>query len=231
MYTLEENKICTRCGIMHPLSNFGKNKRGKNGLAIYCRPCLRKMTSDYNARNRLERAAGVRRRYRELNPERDLSGKNKCEAIELGKKTYIGKPCKVCGEREKLVSSSNCTNCAKKRIESGDFAKTHRKYRQTGKGKARNALQNAKRRTRQKNCEILLTENGKLDIQKIYSECPKGWEVDHIIPLNGKTVCGLHVPWNLKAKPKYINRMKSNKEIWEYGTFVDKCLFDSLWTE
>jgi hypothetical protein len=37
------------------------------------------------------------------------------------------------------------------------------------------------------------------------------WEVDHIIPLRSKTVCGLHVECNLRVIPKPVNRSKGNK--------------------
>lgn len=48
-------------------------------------------------------------------------------------------------------------------------------------------------------------------IALIYANTPKGCHVDHIIPLNGKNVCGLHVEGNLTYLPEKLNMAKGNK--------------------
>lgn len=62
-----------------------------------------------------------------------------------------------------------------------------------------------------------LTKSQRQDIANIYSDCALKTastgikhEVDHIVPLRSKLVCGLHVGWNLQVIESYKNKQKSN---------------------
>lgn len=55
-------------------------------------------------------------------------------------------------------------------------------------------------------------------VEKVYEEARmmtllmgESWHVDHVIPLQGKLVSGLHVHTNLQLLPALVNQQKKNK--------------------
>ena len=80
------------------------------------------------------------------------------------------------------------------------------------------ALVNFRRRRFKDATPKWLTKEDKKAIRQLYIDAMTvtrvtgtPYVVDHIIPLNGESVSGLHVPWNLRVMTREENLKKSNK--------------------
>lgn len=62
----------------------------------------------------------------------------------------------------------------------------------------------------------IIAKQYRKQILSFYKNTPKGFQVDHIIPIMHKDVCGLHVPWNLQYLSPIDNNKKNNH--WD-GTY------------
>lgn len=127
--------------------------------------------------------------------------------------------------REKLLLKQK--NCSKKkdyskrrykekreeiRAKQGQYAKT-----QTAKSK-KAARQSKRRASKIEATPSWLDKNHHEQIENFYwlardlnVVTGETYHVDHIIPLKGENVCGLHVPWNLQVLPSDLNLQKSNR--------------------
>jgi hypothetical protein len=94
------------------------------------------------------------------------------------------------------------------------------KYKKTDKARARYSKYakvhtgrvNAKNKAREVNKIKRLPKWANLNkIKEIYENCPKGSVVDHIVPLQGKNVSGLHIETNLQYLTPEVNLRKGNK--------------------
>ena len=76
----------------------------------------------------------------------------------------------------------------------------------------------ARRRKHREATPKWLTKKEKSEIRELYKiaitmskTTGEQYVVDHIVPLRGEGVCGLHVPWNLRVITQEENLKKSNK--------------------
>lgn len=120
--------------------------------------------------------------------------------MRLGLSRYHGPVCPKDGSTLRRVKQQDCSTC---------HHEAAKRYRKTPKGAA------YRKASRLKYKQRLVTQcppwADKKAIRWFYREAQKlGLEVDHVIPLKGELVCGLHVHTNLQLLTSEENARKRN---------------------
>jgi hypothetical protein len=140
----------------------------------------------------------------------------------ISKKRYFGIDCEKCGLNERFLVNNICVHCARNNMKPLSKEANERKkklkrlwdIKNSKKIAAYNAAQNKRKKTASPKW---LSKSDKNKMMEFYINRPEGYECDHIIPLFGKTVCGLHVYWNMQYLKTVENNRKSNKLLPEYA--------------
>lgn len=116
-----------------------------------------------------------------------------------------GKPCVNGHIAERRVIDRRCVECAKARS-----LRAMKRWRTNNpeKARARNRIVQAKRKAAKLQRIPLWVDLEAIDA--FYLACPDGMHVDHIVPLQGDNVSGLHVLNNLQYLEASENLSKSN---------------------
>ena len=141
-------------------------------------------------------------KYRHLQTKWLKTEKGIASKKETVKKYYQNNKNKLIEYRKKYNSATN-------NFHSKEWKKMHPERLQ--------ALSAKRRSAKIRRMPNWLNAGHRLEIDSVYALC-NAWRsigfdyhVDHIAPLQGKSVSGLHVPWNLQILPAKENISKGNR--------------------
>ena len=206
-----ETKACTKCKEIKPLSLFRVDSRLKSGRGSQCQKCIAVKALESRNRN-IEKARTSFTNWQKQNPTKDTerklkwAKKNRERTLEIGRNYYYrNKEARLAKQKEAREK-----NPEYHRQKTNEWRKNNMGYVISA-----NALRHANKLQR---TPKWLTKEDKKKIKGLYDEARKltvttgqQYHVDHIIPLQGKLVSGLHVPNNLQILHWKENLSKRHK--------------------
>lgn len=193
-------KTCTKCGVEKPLAEFSAQKRGKYGVRSECKSCVAVARKAYYAAHREEAKAYTRAFYAAHiapNKERKQARRKASYAarVELEKAKM----------REYYAANRDKIAAAQKEWRSVNKPAI-RKH-----SSARRAAEAKRKPTWFSELDAFVFEQA--NELAFMREATTGvkWHVDHVIPLRGKSVSGLHVWNNVAVIPAVANLRKGNQ--------------------
>jgi tRNA nucleotidyltransferase/poly(A) polymerase len=189
-------KKCQLCPEPKPLSEFNKRSASPDGLAYICKECNKKASKNYQAKN-----------IQEINLKRKVYREENKQQIAISYKAW------------QLANPEKANANARKWVEKNKEKSRKSKMRYFSANLERHCAQQNKRRATKLNATPKWLTDFDYDYMlSIYTQAKQleildGIErhVDHIVPLRGKNVSGLHVPWNLQILTATENISKNNK--------------------
>ncbi len=185
-------KMCSQCGIKKDVSEFHKHKRKADGLNNICKVCKKKNYYLVADRERARRRKNYREnREKELENNRRWQRENRTESREANKRWRDENPEKMKASKRNWLKNNLAKNAASAML-----------YHTSKKNRTPPWL--TKEHLKQIEEFYVLSA-------KLTKETGVRYSVDHIMPLQGKTSSGLHVPWNLQVITMSENSSKGNK--------------------
>lgn len=224
-------KCCCTCKLELPTIEFYKDKRTKDGLYLRCKKCHLAATSKWSANN-LDKVAAAMRLRRSENPEK-YRAYSKAKNAEYYKNNPEKFKARTAANRAKNPEKANAIVKAS-RAKKPDYMPTYLAgYYEKNKEKIKGAVKARAERLREElkpgNCERVMRRNSRKlqaspswanveTMQSIYKQAALITKetgvihhVDHIVPLQSKKVCGLHVEHNLQILSGKDNQEKGNR--------------------
>jgi hypothetical protein len=192
-------KICTKCNKSKQLIDFNKNKNRKDGVQIWCKSCYNMYCTENKEKLSRKRAIYTEEHKKEKVLYDSIRYQDNKEEVSKYNEKYRS--------RHKEEISIYSKEYRTRNKETQYFLTSE--WKKSNPGKV--AASNAKRRAAKLNATLKsLSKEQNEEMTALYVEAARltretgiQYHVDHIVPLQGDNVSGLHVPWNLQIMIAY----------------------------